>query len=247
METTALIECRQLVAAIDDNHKSADTLDFSAPAGSIVTIIGPDHTGKSNWLKTIAGIEPPVCGELRLFGKNTEDFRRADWVQARTGIAYVNTDTTILSAANALQNVMLPAVYHNMGDAQAIKQKALDLLDETTSNCDYEILPAYLRKDQRFRIAIARALILEPKVLMLDKPFTALDQSTASKLKQFLLGRVRDHQLLLIIVTHDIKFALRHSNQIIFMSSKQIHQFEGAEHINSSEIPEVRNFLETAT
>ena len=117
MQNDSLINCENIVAETHVGTYTGDALSFNAHAGKIVCIIGPGHTGKSDWLKTIAGVSMPASGSLRLLGKNIKSFEQKDWVHARTQLAYVRSDTTILSAANTLQNIMLPAIYHALGSA----------------------------------------------------------------------------------------------------------------------------------
>ena len=142
---------------------------------------------------------------------------------------------------------MLPAIYHDIGTTSDIKHRALALLEEIDVKCDITLLPAYLRKDQRFRIAVARALILNPKALLLDNPFAPFDLTATNRFKRFLLNRVKTGNLLVIMVTHDIKFALKHSDQIIFMAENRIYQFNHKNDIHSCDIPEVREYLDSET
>ena len=247
MGTTPLISCNQIIAETHVGDYTGNTLDFNAYAGTVVTVIGPGHTGKSDWLKTISGVVQPVSGSLSLLGKHTEEYEQPDWVRARTQLAYVQSDTALLSAANSLQNVMLPAIYHGIGDAPGIRDHAMRLLEELDVKCDLTLLPAYIRKDQRFRVAIARALILNPDALILDNPFAPLDLTSTNRFKHFLLNRVKTDNLLLMVVTHDIKFALRHSDQIIFMAENQIYIFNETNDIHSCDIPVVRDYLNSET
>lgn len=245
MEATPLIHCEQLVAERHVGDYTGNALDFSAYAGTIVSIIGPGHAGKSDWLQTISGVAQPVSGSLSLLGKNTETYQQQDWVRARTQLGYVSSDTTILSAANALQNIMLPAIYHELDSAPNIREEALNLLEELDVKCDITILPAYLRKDQCYKIAIARALILKPKALFLNHPFLPLDLNATNKFRRFLLNRVKNENLLLITVTHDSKFAIKHSDQIVFIAEDQIHQFNETNDIHACDIPIVRDYLDS--
>ena len=243
MEPTPLIHCEQIIAERRVGDYTGNALDFSAYAGTVVSIIGSGHTGKSDWLQTISGVAQPVSGSLNLLGKNTEAYQQQDWVQARTQLGYVRSDTTILSAANALQNIMLPAIYHELGSVQDIREKALSLLDELEVHCDITLLPAYLRRDQCYKIAIARALILKPKALFLDHPFLPLDLSAANKFRRVLLNRVKNDNLLLVTVAHDSKFAIKHSDQILFMADDQIYQFNETNDIHACDIPVIRDYL----
>ena len=243
MENTALIHCQRLLVDGDEGGKIDDQLNLTAHAGSIISIIGPDHDSKTNWLKTIAGVLQPESGQLFLAGKETTQFEKQDWVRTRTQFAYAHAHTSVLSAANALQNLMLPAMYHKTGEADAVIAKAQKLLQDIDAGDHLELLPAHLKKEQRFKIAIARALMLDPQALLLDSPFTALELSSKDRFKQFLLDQVSDNNLLLILVTHDIKFALQYSDQIIYVSEQQMLKFDKKHRIQDCDHPEVCDYL----
>ena len=243
MDKTSLIQCEQLVVNGDEDGETNAKLDLTANAGNVISIIGPDHDSKSNWLQTLGGIIEAKSGRLYLAGKEVMQFEKKDWAHIRTQFAYIHANTEILSAINALQNMMLPAVYHKTGEASEIRIKAQQLLKDIDAGNNLELLPAYLNKEQRYKIAVARALILKPKALLLDNPFLVLDQSSVHQFKQFLLGKVREDNLLLILVTHDIKFALKYSDQIIFISKHHMHLFDQTQRIHDSDDPEVCKYL----
>lgn len=242
MENCPLIHCEQLHA-----NNTKGELNLKAYAGNIISIIGSNHDSNTNWLKTIGAIIEAKSGRLYLTGKEPTQFNQEEWVRARTQFAYVHADTAILSAANALQNLMLPAMYHQTGDRDEIKNNAQELLHDIQAGENLELLPAYLKKEQRYKIAVARALMLKPQALLLDSPFTALELSSIDPFKQFLLNQVRDKNLLLILVTHDVKFALKYSNQILYISEQQMLQFDKSHRIQDCNDTEVRDYLSMLT
>ena len=112
MNNSPIIQCDNAVAHIEGFKYEGDPLNFNAYAGEIINVIGPDYSGKSAWIKMISGKEKTSSGNVSIFGKNLHSYNRADWVYLRTQAAYVETDAALLSAANSLQNVMIPALYH---------------------------------------------------------------------------------------------------------------------------------------
>jgi len=244
METSTIIQCKQLVADTKDFEYLGNPLDMDANLGTMINMLGPDYSGKSDWLKTITGVIEPASGELYISQKNTDDMTRDDWVRARTKIAYVSSEAALLSAASAIQNILMPARYHNIGSPSEIRNKALQLLNDIDVDCNHNALPAYLRKDQRFKIAVARALILDPQVLILDNPFTLLDLSATVNFKAFLLDLVKNSNMLLIMATHDVNFAINNSDQLLFVTRDHIHKFGQGENIRHSEILEIRDYLD---
>ena len=243
MESKSLIRCEQLVIDSDEHIEADRQLNLIANAGSVISIIGPNHDDNADCLKTICGIMNPESGQLYLAGKETMQFEKDDWVRTRSQFAYVHANTTILSAANALQNLMLPAMYHKTGEADEVRAKAQQLLKDINAGDNLELLPAYLEKEQRYKIAVARALMLDPKTLLIDSPFTSLELSSIKPFKQFLLSKVKEDNLLLILVTHDSKFALKYSDQIIYVSESKILQFNKNQRIQDCDDPEVCEYL----
>lgn len=243
MANAPLMVGEQLLINNGEGTKIAAPLNLSASAGNIVSIIGPDHDRKSCCLQTLGGIIEAESGHLYLAGKDVMQHNKAQWVATRTQFGYVHTDTAVLSAANALQNLMLPAMYHKTGEASEIREKARRLLLDIDAGDNLELLPAHLKKEQRYKIAVARALMLEPLALLLDEPFAALEMSSVRPFKQFLLCQASAAQRLLVLVTHDIEFALQYSDQIIYLSQQKLLQFDHQHRIQDCDDPEVRDYL----
>ena len=246
MENTTLIQCKHLTPDFENEVYAGNALELNFNAGTLVTMLGSNHSEKSTWLRTIAGLSIPASGRVIIEGKNIDDMDKYAWTQYRKKYAYIHSDTEILSAANAVQNVILPAKYHNISDIVTIKNKALKLLDEIEVDCDYNVLPAYLRREQRLKIAIARALILEPVALILDNPFSSFDKITRTKFQQFLISRVKNHNTLIIIKTHETEFALENSDQILFATNNKIHTFADRIDFEASNEPDIQHYLENA-
>lgn len=246
MDQKTIIECKHLIPDLLDMVYAGNALNINMKERSMISVLGNGHTGKSLWLKTIAGLHTPLSGDVLLNGRNVSHMDKRSWTESRKRFAYIQVDTALLSAANAIQNIMLPALYHKLGNPSAIREKALKLMEELEVNCDINLLPAYLRKDQRFKIAIARALILDPDALILDSPFSLLDNIGRDALKQFLLNRIKEHNTLVIIKTHDIEFALDHSDQIVFISESMLQTFNGKEELEACNDPEIQNYLNKA-
>jgi len=243
MNNTPLIQCRDAVAHISGFHYEGNPLNLEAFAGEMINIIGPDYSGKSAWSRMLCGMDRCDSGSVSIFDKPLFSFKRADWIHLRRNIAYIETDTALLSAANGLQNILLPALYHNIDTPTNITKRARQLLSEITPDTDPQVLPAQLRKDQRYKIAIARALILKPQAIVLDSPFNLLDIATAKRFKKFLLKYATENNILIIVVSHDIQFALKHSDKIIFVSKNKLQLFKDEDEISSSDDPDITDFL----
>ncbi len=242
MQTAAIIESQQLTPAELDFDFAGEALDMKLFPGEILSLTGPDYSGKSNWLKTLSGIENQATGKLRLLGLDVDRLSAKEWAFIRTKVSYIPHDSSLISAASALQNVTLAASYHQIDDDANLQQQAEQLLNELDPQLDIHELPAYLRKDQHYKIVIARALILKPAVLMLDNPFTFFDLKATAKLQQYLLQKVAKG-LSIVQISHDIPYVLEHSSRFIFLHRQFQHGFTCRDDIINSDIPAVRDYF----
>ena len=244
----SIIQCQQLIPQRLPFDYRGDALDFRLDSGEVACIIGPDYAGKGNWLRTLCGLEDQRSGDLFIEGLNTMDLTANDWTMTRRKVAYLHEDTALLSAANGLMNVLLPALYHRLDkdlEKQLLAEKALELLEEIDPHINLDDLPAYLTKEQRYKIAVARALLLEPDVLALNNPFAHFNSEDRHKFQAFLESRVRQG-LSLLLVIHDIPYALDISDKIIFVSRENLFCFDSVQAMKNSDIAMVKQFLKLA-
>ena len=225
MNAPHLLECDRMIANLTEVEYNGEPLSMTADAGEIVSLIGPDYTGKSDWLKTMAGIYYPAAGDIQFSGRSFFELDDDEWTRMRQRNAYIRGNTALLSVASGLANVMLPARYHGLGDDETIKTRALNLIDELGANESLDELPAFLRRDQRFMLAVARALILDPDVLFLDNPFAFLDSQAITRFKNFLLQRVKQQGLTLIMLANDLDFTLHVADKVLFITTEKVYCF----------------------
>ena len=243
MRPDPLIACDDLRPVYDDGDYSGPALNLELDrtetgSGQLVSIIGPEYADKSCWLKTMCGLEHPQSGTVKLLGIEAGELTAEDWTRARMKVAYLHADTALLSAANGLSNVLAPALYHRLDEEQgrqSLTDRALSILNEIDSEIDLGILPAYLDREQCFKIAIARALLLEPDVLVLDNPFIHFDRYSRQHLQRYLGDRI-DAGISILLVTTDIRYALRHSDRIIYVDKDNLCNFGSEQELRASTI-----------
>lgn len=245
MQGQAIIKCQRLVPEELPFEYHGDALDFDIARGEVTSIIGPDYSGKGNWLRAICGLEDPLSGSVRIKGIDTMNLSEEDWTMTRRKIAYLHEDIALLSAANGLANVLIPAIYHQLDKdigKGLLAESALELLEEIDPEIILDDLPAYISKDHQFKIAVARALLLEPEVLALNNPFAHFNPDSKKKFKIFLQNQVKKG-LSLLIVTHDVDYALDISDKIIFASRESIVYFDSPQAILDCDSPMVNSFI----
>lgn len=245
MKNHNIIQCQQLIPDNMPFDYHGDALDLEIKPGEMVSIIGPDYSGKSAWLKSICGLEDQLSGSVHVNGLNTLNLSSAEWTETRIKVAYVHADTALLSAANGLRNVMIPALYHRLDDQQPDKkqtlltEKALHLLEEIDPHINLHDLPAYITKDHYFKIVIARALLLDPELLVLHKPFSHFDNDARRLFQQFLTDQINTG-ISLLLVTDDIPYALNNSDKIIFIEKENLYHFNSKEEALNCNIPSIK-------
>jgi NitT/TauT family transport system ATP-binding protein len=187
--------------------------DLDVPQGDFITIIGPSGCGKSTFLRAVADLLPPLSGTLSVLGSAAEEARR------RRDVSFVFQDATLLPWRTALQNVMLP---NDVGRAPAREEapSAKELLTLMGLSGLEHRYPAQLSGGQRQRVAIARALISQPRILLMDEPFGALDEITRDRLNEQLQQLWQRERRTVVFVTHSIAEAVYLSTRIVVMSPR---------------------------
>jgi len=187
-----------------------DALNLTLVLGEFVTLIGPSGCGKSTVLKLISGLNPVSEGRLTVLGTTPK--------KARDRQAFIFQDATLLPWHTAAGNAELPLRLRGM-PAPERRAKAREMLALVGLDKVVDFYPRQLSGGMKMRVSIARALTLEPQLLLLDEPFGALDEMTRNRLNEELLTiRERSH-FTAMFVTHSVSEAVFLSNRIIIMAA----------------------------
>ncbi len=240
-----IIQCENLIPRDLPFKYQGDALNFKMDRGEVTCIIGPNYSGKGVWIRTLSGLEDLQCGKISLNGIDTQNLSAEEWTRSRMKIAYLHEDTALLSAANGLINVLAPALYHQLDKTlkkSLLTEKALKLLEEIDPDINLDELPAYISKDHQYKIAVARALLLEPDALVLNNPFAHFNSDSKYKFQAFLKNQIKKG-LSILFITHDVHYAIDISNNIIFASKENLLQFDSKQALLNCNIPIVREFI----
>lgn len=189
-----------------------------APTGGITTLLGPSGSGKSTVLRVIAGLELPDEGQV-LFGD--DDFTRIP-VQAR-GVGFVFQSYALFKHMTVRENIGF-ALRIRKVDSQATNNKVDELLSMVQLEGYGQRYPVQLSGGQRQRVAFARALAIEPRVLLLDEPFGALDAQVRVELRAWLRRFHDERHVTTVLVTHDQEEAMEVSDHVVVMSEGRVAQ-----------------------
>ena len=193
------------------------SVNLKIAKGEVVSIVGASGAGKTTLLQIIGTLDKVTSGSLFISGKNISDLSRKGLANFRNQhIGFVFQFHRLLPEFSAIENVMMPAWIGGMGDSEA-KARATELLNDLGLSDRHAHLPSELSGGEQQRVAVARALMNTPDVLLADEPSGNLDSENAAKLHD-LFFELRDKLgLTIIIVTHNEELAVR-ADRILRMS-----------------------------
>lgn len=240
-----LISGRKLRPVFVGQH-IVEGINIDIHGESIVGVIGPDRQSKSGWLRVLAGIDNAPDGKLEIFGQDVSIMSKQQWQSMRVNLAYLNEESSLLSVLTALENILVPSLYHKLDTREALIQRAHDLLqaigfeDMTSLNK----LPAYVNDDAYCQILIVRALLMNPRVLVMDNVFRKLDAGSSDRLMEFVIQYVKDHNMSLLFSMDKLDFVMEYANRIIFVMQRFMLQFDDKFAIRVSGNEDVIQYLQ---
>ncbi len=195
-------------------------IDLTVDRGEVVVVIGPSGSGKSTLCRTINRLETIDSGRILLDGQPLAAEGRA-LARLRADVGMVFQSFNLFSHRTILDNVTLgPTKVRGLARSDA-EQKARELLSRVGIADQAGKLPAQLSGGQQQRAAIARALAMDPKVILFDEPTSALDPEMINEVLDVMTGLARDG-MTMVVVTHEMGFARRAANRVVFMAGGQI-------------------------
>ncbi len=190
--------------------------------GEFVTIVGPSGSGKSTLMNLIGCLDRPSGGEYRLVGQLVSKMGRAELARIRNRrIGFIFQSFNLLPGVTALSNVELPLIYSGIGPAER-EARARQMLQLVGLGNRLSHLPMQLSGGQQQRIAIARALINHPSLLLADEPTGALDSRTGAEIME-LFHALHRQGLTIVLVTHDPNIAAIAERQIVLRDGQIVH------------------------
>ncbi len=218
-----VIKVRGLVNAFGEQVVH-DGLDFSVNPGEIIGIVGGSGSGKSVLLRSIIGLQKPKSGSVLIEGKDITRMRDRELLEVQKLWGVLFQSGALFSSLSVRQNVALPLqeclrVHHHLADELAkLKISMVGLPAEACNKYPGELSGGMIK-----RAALARALVLDPKVLFLDEPTSGLDPISAEEFDHLIYGLSRNLNLAVVMITHDLNSLYSICDRIAVLVDKKIH------------------------
>lgn len=223
--------------------KAIDNINFEIEDGELFVIVGPSGSGKTTTLKLINRLLRETEGQIFFDGSDINSF---DLRELRLNIGYVLQGITLFPNMTVAENIAIIPEMKNMNKADIIKRTD-ELLNEVGLDPDIyrDRLPSDLSGGEKQRIGILRAIIANPKVLLMDEPFSALDPISRRDLQDLIIDLQKSYKITTVFVTHDMSEALRVADRICIMQDGKIVQIgKGKEIIENPANKFVGQFFE---
>jgi phospholipid/cholesterol/gamma-HCH transport system ATP-binding protein len=243
MADTPLIELVDIVKTLGAN-RVLDGIDLSIRQGEITAIIGKSGSGKSVLLKHIIGLLEPDAGTIRFGGKSRAAMSPEEKKRLKQKFSYVFQDTALFDFLNVLDNVALPLMERKGFPRAEILRRVRDKLYQLDLHDIEQKYPAQLSGGMKKRVALARALVTDPEIVLFDEPTTGLDPIRKNAVHSMILGYQRRFGFTGVVVSHEIPDIFFIAQRVAMIDEGRI-RFEGTpDEIQRAADPEVRNFIE---
>jgi phospholipid/cholesterol/gamma-HCH transport system ATP-binding protein len=236
------IQCRDVVKAFGRNTV-LNGLDLGIPEGMISVVLGPSGTGKSVLIKHLIGLLFPDSGDVIVHGRSVPRMTMSQLLEMRRKFGILFQDGALFGSMSLYDNVAFPLRQHTDLGEDEIRERVSERLDDVGLAGAEDRMPNEISGGMRKRAGFARALVLEPEIVMFDEPDSGLDPVRTALLCQLIQEVHSRHGGTYIVITHDIASARRIGEYIAVLWKGSIVQSGGRDAMFNSENPFVRQFL----
>ena len=230
-----------------EGHKVLDGISLRGDRGETLAVLGRSGTGKSVLLRLIIGLVKPDSGSVCIHGQDIGGLSLDQLGEFRKKMGFLFQHAALYDSLTVGQNVAFPLDHHRRDMARAEKlDRVRQLLAEVGLEGAIDKMPSDISGGMQKRAGLARALVLEPEILLLDEPTAGLDPISSGEIDDLVLKLQREHQMASIVVTHDLHSARTISNRLAILDKGNV-VIEGTfEDLQQSNIEFVQQFLKQA-
>ena len=241
------------VVAVENVHKSfgghkvLNGISLSVKQGETLAVLGRSGTGKSVLLRLIIGLDTPDSGSICIHGQSIAGLALDRMGEIRKKMGFLFQQAALYDSLTVAGNVAFPLEHHRRDMSRSEKSdRVRQLLAEVGLERDLDKMPSDISGGMQKRVGLARALALEPEILLLDEPTAGLDPISSGEIDELILKLQREHQMASIVVTHDLHSARTIANRLAILDKGKV-VIEGTfEDLQQSNIEFVQQFLKQA-
>ncbi|MGH7903477.1 MAG: ABC transporter ATP-binding protein [Candidatus Dormibacteraceae bacterium] len=237
-----IIRCEDLKKAFG-RHQVLDGVTCSLPAGEISIIMGPSGTGKSVLLRHFVGLLTPDAGDVIVDGKHVPRLKEEQLLELRRNVGMLFQDGALFSSMNLFDNVAFPLRQHTRLSESKIRETVMKRLKDVGLAGAEKRMPNELSGGMRKRAGFARALVLEPKLMLFDEPDSGLDPVRTSLLCELIKEIQRKEGNSAVVISHDIKSVFNVGDYIVLLHGGRVVDEGSREDIKNSDRQFTRQFI----
>ena len=238
------------VVSVEDLHKSFGSqkvlngISLSVKRSETLAVLGRSGTGKSVLLRLVIGLEKPDSGSVRIHGQDIAGLALDQMGEIRKKIGFLFQHAALYDSLTVEQNVAFPLQHHKKEMSKSERgDRVRALLAEVGMEGDLEKMPSDISGGMQKRVGLARALALEPDILLLDEPTAGLDPISSAEIDDLVLKLQEEHHMASIVVTHDLHSAKTIADRLALINEGDVVIQGNFEELQKSDIEFVKEFL----
>jgi phospholipid/cholesterol/gamma-HCH transport system ATP-binding protein len=220
-----------------------DGVDFDVHEGQTLVVLGPSGTGKSVLLRHIVGLTVPDGGSVHVLGRELVGLPRAELYALRLRIGVLFQGAALLDSMTVRDNIVLGLRTHFELDEEELTRIAEEKLEQVGLPGIGAQMPAQLSGGMRKRVGLARAIAMDPSIILYDEPTTGLDPVMSTVIDELILEQARRPNVTSVVVTHDLRSAYRMGTRFLLLLRGKVYFDGDAETLRSSRDPIVASFI----
>jgi phospholipid/cholesterol/gamma-HCH transport system ATP-binding protein len=244
------METKQPIITIKNLHKTFGKnkilkgINLSVNKGEDLVILGRSGTGKSVTIKCLVGLVKPDEGNIEIFGSDISNLNNDELNKVRSKIGFMFQNGALYDSMSIRQNLAFTLKHHTRDlEQQEIEDKILEALDSVGLKVTINKMPSELSGGMKKRIALARALIVKPEIILYDEPTSGLDTITSREISELILSVQKKYKTSSIIITHDMACAKMTANRILILKDGVITAEGTYDELEKSEDEWIRSFF----
>jgi len=221
-------------------------IDLAVSHGETLAVLGQSGTGKSVLLKLIIGLEKPDAGSIEIAGRDITGLSREELNATRKKMGFLFQQGALYDSLTVGQNVDFPLARHTDLNDDQRRDRVRELLSKVGMEGDIDKMPSEISGGMQKRVGLARALALDPEIILFDEPTAGLDPITADEIDHLIADLKKERQATSIVVTHDIHAVRACADRVVMLREGSVVMDGSVEDLEKSKDEFIARFLKTA-